>query len=123
MVCLVFILDFGTCLSLGLSSLAGTLPQSPSPSSPHTLPTLTHIGALNRWQAQQDYLGPLPRKATGTRVRVHENRLSMCLQTPSVTALWMPLKEMRSLVSRWFSSSDCQQRFKEDMEDFRISDF
>lgn len=93
---------------------------------PHTLPTLTHIGALNRWQAQQDYLGPLPGKATGTWARVRENRLSMCVRRRrrlSVTALWMPLKEMCGLVSRWFSSSDCQRRFKEDMEDFRISDF
>lgn len=58
-------------LSLGLASLAGMLPQSPSLSSilhpprTHTLPTLTHIGALNRWQARQDYLGPLPRKTIG----------------------------------------------------------
>lgn len=29
--------------------------------------TLTHIGALNRWQARQDYLGPLPRKTTEMR--------------------------------------------------------
>lgn len=60
-------------LSLGLSSLAGKLPQSPSPSSTHTptrpLPTLTHIGALNRWQARQDYLGPLPGKTIGMWVR------------------------------------------------------
>lgn len=60
-------------LSLGLSSLAGKLPQRPFSilfTHTHTLPTLTHIGALNRWQARQDYLGPLPGKTIGMWVRV-----------------------------------------------------
>lgn len=97
-------------LSLGLPSLAGELPQSPFPHPP--LPTLTHIGALNRWQARQDYLGPLPSEGhwdVGARPVLCECAWNM-FKDVSVNVCdspWILLKDMQSLVSRWFSSSNC----------------
>lgn len=57
MVRLVFKQELGFLSSLGLASVF-----------PASIPalTLTHFGALNRWQARQDYPGPLPRKTSGT---------------------------------------------------------
>lgn len=55
----VFIQDFGICRGWQAGRRAAAEPRSPA--SARTQPrALTHIGALNRWQPRQDYLGPLP---------------------------------------------------------------
>lgn len=68
MVCLVFIQDFGICCHWVYRRWQASCHRAPL-RPPRPLPTLTHIGALNRWQARQDYLGPLPGKTIGTWVR------------------------------------------------------
>lgn len=94
---LVLTQDFGRVIT-GSVIIGGRVATEPV--SILHIHTLTHIGALNRWQAKQDNLGPLPRKTTGMGVRngvclcVYIKHLCVCICNSFASGFWMPLKEI-----------------------------